>query len=73
MRPYLLSLVLDDPNFEDLNLGRVITAGSIIPPDFDWDRLIASGRVEAVLNHVGAKDTAVPTLSAFATRGMTSR
>ncbi len=57
---YLLSLVLDDPNFEDLNFGRVITAGSIIPPDFDWDRLIASGRVEAILNHVGAKDTAVP-------------
>lgn len=57
---YLLSIVLEDPDFEDLKFGRIITAGSIIPPDFDWDRLITSGRVEAVLNHVGAKDTAVP-------------
>lgn len=57
---HLLSLVLDDPDFEDLSFGRIITAGSIIRPDFDWDRLIANGRVEAVLNHVGAKDTAVP-------------
>ncbi|TBA29352.1 lipase family protein [Rhizobium ruizarguesonis] len=57
---HLLSLVLDDPEFEDLSFGRIITAGSIVRPDFDWDRLIANGRVEAILNHVGAKDIAVP-------------
>ncbi len=56
----LFSLILEDPKFIDLKFGRVITAGSIVRPDFDWERPIAEGRVEAVLNHVGAKDTAVP-------------
>lgn len=53
---HLLSMVLSDPNFEDLRFGRIITAGSIIRPDFDWDSLIENGRVEAVFNHVGGKD-----------------
>ena len=57
---HLLSLILDDPKFSALSFGRIITAGSIIRPDFDWTRHIASGRVEAVLNHVAAKDGAVP-------------
>lgn len=56
---HLLSMVLTDPEFEDLNFGRIITAGSIIRPDFDWNTLIANGRVEAVLNHVGGKDKPV--------------
>lgn len=56
----LFSLILNDPDFHDLAFGRVITAGSIVRPDFDWCSLIASGRVEAVMNHVGAKDSAVP-------------
>lgn len=56
---HLLSMVLTDPDFEDLKFGRVITAGSIIRPDFDWDSLIENGRVEAVLNHVGGKDKPV--------------
>lgn len=56
---HLLSMILTDPDFEDLRFGRVITAGSIIRPDFDWDSLIANGRVEAVLNHVGGKDSPV--------------
>jgi hypothetical protein len=56
----LFSLILEDPKFEDLKFGRVITAGSIVRPDFDWERPIAEGRVEAILNHVGAKDAAVP-------------
>lgn len=56
----LLSLILDDPDFGDLKFGRVITAGSIIRPDFDWERHIIRGGVEAVLNHVGAKDKPVP-------------
>lgn len=56
----LLSRVLEDPQFADLRFGRIITAASIIRPDFDWDRLIDEARVEAVLNHVGARDAAVP-------------
>lgn len=57
---HLLSLILEDSDFADLTLGRIITAGSIIRPDFDWERQIASGRIEAVLNHVAEKDKAVP-------------
>ncbi len=64
----LLALLLEDPKFSDLQFGRIITAGSIIRPDFDWDRHIESGRVEAVLNHVGARDAAVP-LAQFAIPG----
>lgn len=56
---HLLSMVLTNPDFEDLKFGRVITAGSVIRPDFDWDSLIKKGRVEAVLNHVGGKDKPV--------------
>lgn len=56
----LFSLILEDPDLKKLKFGRVITAGSIVRPDFDWSRHVAEGRVEAVLNHVGAKDTAVP-------------
>lgn len=37
-----------------------ITARSTIRPDFDWGRHVNSGRIEAVLNHVGAKDGSVP-------------
>ena len=57
---HLLSLILDDPQFAALQFGRVITAGSIIRPDYDWQRHLASGCVEAVLNHVAAKDGSVP-------------
>ncbi|XXF09924.1 hypothetical protein J3Q00_06070 [Pseudomonas sp. D2-3] len=56
----LLSRVLENPEFADLRFGRIITAASIVRPDFDWDRLIEQGRVEAVLNHVGGRDRAVP-------------
>ncbi|MBD9397464.1 hypothetical protein [Pseudomonas sp. PDM11] len=56
----LLSRVLESPEFADLKFGRIITAASIVRPDFDWDRLITGGRVEAVLNHVGGQDCAVP-------------
>ena len=56
---HLLSLVLIDPEFGDLEFGRIITAGSIIRPNFDWNSLIENGRVEAVLNHIGGKDKPV--------------
>jgi hypothetical protein len=52
----LFSLIMNDEAFSDLNFGRVITAGSIIPPDFNWRSLIDEGRVEAVLNHMGGRD-----------------
>jgi hypothetical protein len=55
----LFSLILLDHAFADLRFGRVITTGSIIQPDFDWSSLISSGRIEAVLNHVGGKDNIV--------------
>jgi hypothetical protein len=57
---HLLSLILEAPEFEDLKFGRIITAGSIVRPNFDWGKQIASGRVEAVLNHVAANDKEVP-------------
>lgn len=56
---HLLSIVLTDPDFQDLKFGRIITAGSIIRPDFDWDSLIENDRIEAVLNHVGGNDKPV--------------
>jgi hypothetical protein len=56
----LFSLVLLDKQFHDLRFGRVITAGSIIRPDFNWASLIQDHRIEAVLNHAGGKDGAVP-------------
>jgi serine/threonine-protein kinase len=44
----------------DLQVGRVILAGSILRPDFDWAALRASGQVEQVLNHRGDHDRWVP-------------
>ncbi len=55
----LFQLVLEDPEFKDLSFGRLITAGSIVRPDFNWDRYITEGRVEAVLNHMGGRDKPV--------------
>lgn len=61
----LLALVLQDPGFQDIRLGRVITAGSIIRPDFDWQQHLQNGRIEAVLNHVAARDIVVPFAQLF--------
>jgi hypothetical protein len=55
----LFSLLLGDPEFDDLKFGRVITVGSIIRPDFDWSPYLAAARIEAVLNHTGGKDIPV--------------
>ncbi len=41
---------------ETLQVGRVILAGSILPPDFEWQPLIDRGQVEAVLNFYGTAD-----------------
>lgn len=48
------------PEFDDLRFGRVIAAGSVIRPDYDWSSRIRESRVEAVLNHRGGRDCAVP-------------
>lgn len=53
---HLLSL----PEFEDLRFGRVIAAGSVIRPDYNWTERIKQGRIMAVLNHCGGQDCAVP-------------
>lgn len=52
----VFSRLLLDPRFESLKFGRVILAGAIVRPDYDWAQHIASGRIEAVVNHCGDKD-----------------
>ena len=61
----LFRLVLEMEEFGDLRFGRIIAAGSVIRPDFDWSRWIEEGRVEAVLNHCAGKDVAVPLAQFF--------
>ena len=46
------ALLADD----NLQVGRVILLGSILPPDFPWNDLIKHNQVEAVLNNYGTKD-----------------
>lgn len=55
----LLCLVLADPEFNDLRVGRVILCGAIAPEDYCWAQLVEAGRIEAVLNHRGGKDVPV--------------
>ncbi|QCB43975.1 hypothetical protein E5673_18565 [Sphingomonas sp. PAMC26645] len=46
--------------FDDLRFGRVIAAGSVVRPDYNWSQRIAQGRIEAIFNHCGGRDCAVP-------------
>lgn len=46
--------------FSDLKFGRVIATGSIVHPDYDWGKEITDGRIEAIFNHCGGKDCALP-------------
>ncbi len=39
-----------------LRVGRIVTLGCILRPDFDWATLVRRGQVEAVLNHFGTRD-----------------
>lgn len=55
----LFAKLLKDPRFAELRFGRVVLAGSIVRPDYDWSAQIAAGRVQAVLNHCGDKDWVV--------------
>ena len=43
-----------------LKFGRVILAGCVLRPDFDWKTIKVAGLVEDVLNHYGSKDAVVP-------------
>jgi hypothetical protein len=40
----------------DIRVGRIIMAGSVLRPDFDWRTVIDRGQAEAVLNHYGCRD-----------------
>lgn len=41
---------------ETLRVGRVMLTGSIVAPTFEWEQLIAQGRVEAVCNLRALRD-----------------
>ena len=56
----LFSKVLAEQAFDDLKFGRIICAGSVIDPNFNWSSLKKTKRIDAVLCHCGAKDYAVP-------------
>jgi hypothetical protein len=43
-----------------LRFGRVIFAGCILRPDFDWKAIKEAGLVQNVLNHYGTADCVVP-------------
>jgi uncharacterized protein (DUF983 family) len=55
----LFRLLLEMKEFEDLVFGRVIVCGGIIRPDFEWSRYIETGRINAVLAHLGGRDLPV--------------
>jgi hypothetical protein len=55
----LFSQLLLEPEFATLRFGRVILAGSIVRPDYDWTKHLSSGRIEQVINHCGDKDWVV--------------
>lgn len=57
---HLLEEELRQPPGMQLKFGRVILAGCILRPNFDWSRLKVAGLVEDVLNHYGTKDMVVP-------------
>ena len=45
---------------ERLRFGRIILAGCVLRPDFDWKKLKDAELVDDVLNHYGSKDAIVP-------------
>ncbi|MBI5752827.1 MAG: hypothetical protein HZA59_11925 [Hydrogenophilales bacterium] len=55
----LTQAMLADRSADPVKLGRVILTGSIVRPDFQWDELLNSGRIEAVMCHYGARDIPV--------------
>lgn len=61
----LFATMLEMSEFDQIEFGRVITTGSIIVPDYDWQTVISNGRIEELLNHRGGKDRAVPLAQFF--------
>lgn len=55
----LFSLLLESPASADLQFGRVILAGAIVRPDYDWSSYLRTGKIQAVLNHCSRKDRVV--------------
>jgi hypothetical protein len=47
------------PEFDDLKFGRIIAAGTVIRPNYNWTEQISQGRLEAVFCHCGGRDKAV--------------
>jgi len=50
---WLIAHALDD---QRVRVGRLILLGSIVRPDFRWDRLLADHKVDMVLNHGATRD-----------------
>jgi hypothetical protein len=57
---HLLEDELKRNEADRLQFGRVILAGCILRPDFDWKRIREAHVVEDVLNHYGTEDRIVP-------------
>lgn len=57
---HLLQEELKRNEADRLQFGRVILAGCILRPDFDWKKIREAHLVEDVLNHYGTADCIVP-------------
>ncbi len=42
--------------FDFIRFNKVILCGSILPPDFPWDKLIERGQIQALRNEYGVRD-----------------
>ena len=51
---YIVAAAMD--KYAEIRFDRIILCGSIVRREYDWDSLIDSGRVSAVLNEYGGKD-----------------
>ncbi len=57
---HVLLAELQRPEEERLRLGRLILAGCVLRPDFNWKAVKDAGLVDEVLCHYGTKDIVVP-------------
>lgn len=57
---HLLKAELERKPDDRLRFGRVILAGCVLRPDFDWKKVKDEKLVEDVLNHYGTADPVVP-------------
>jgi alpha-beta hydrolase superfamily lysophospholipase len=44
------------PRIPEMKFKRVVLVGSVLPESYDWDRLINSGQVQDLQNHMSYKD-----------------